>query len=295
MDVKVAKNAGFCGGVNRAFLMVKKEFKKKEKRRRILILGSLVHNENVMSIIKQWGIEKIKTLRSVRNGDIVIITAHGVSKERINKIKAKGAKVFDVTCPNVSKVHRSAFDYYNQGYAIIIYGDRKHKEVKGINGWCKNKAMIVGSRKETEELARKIEKSRKKSPILIVSQTTQNINQFEQAAQIIKQAAKEAKRKVKVINTICSATFLRQSEAKTFAKNNGGIVVVGGKKSANTRQLWKIAKKQNKNVIWIDKLNISAKKRIKNAFKGVKKAGILSGASTPNWDIKETVIYLKSL
>jgi (E)-4-hydroxy-3-methyl-but-2-enyl pyrophosphate reductase len=295
MIVRVAKNAGFCGGVHRAFLMVEKEFKRVKRIKRVLILGSLVHNENVTAKIEQWGIRKIKNLRGVSKGDIVIITAHGVSKERIAKIRSKGAKVFDVTCPNVSKVHKTAADYFRRGYQIIIFGDRKHKEVRGINGWCNNRASIVANQKEINGVLRSISNSKKKNPILFVSQTTQNINQFDQVAEKIKKVAKQAGRRVKVIKTICDATFMRQSEAKNFAKNNGSIVVVGGKKSANTRQLWKIAKKQNDKVIWIDKLDKAAKNRIKKLLVGVKKVAILSGASTPHWDIEETKKYLQSL
>lgn len=295
MIVKVAKNAGFCGGVNRAFVMVKKKFKNSKSKPRVLILGSLVHNENVAAVIGGWGIKKINTLRSIKKDDIVIITAHGVSKERIQKIKDKGATVFDVTCPNVSRVHRSVSEYVKKGYDIVIFGDRKHKEVKGINGWCKNKAKIIENEKEMKSLAKTIARSKKNKPILVVSQTTQSITLFDIAAKMITKAGSQAKRKVKIINTICDATLLRQREAKEFAKNYDGIVVVGGKKSANTRQLWKIAKNQNKNVFWIEELNMMAKNKIKTAFKNAKKVGVLSGASTPHWDIDETVNFLKSL
>lgn len=295
MVVQVAKNAGFCGGVHRAFLMVEKKFKNSKNKPRALILGSLVHNENVTSVIEKWGIKKIKNLRNVKKGDVVIITAHGVSSDKIRKIKEKGARVFDVTCPNVSKVHKTVSEYNKKGYIIAIYGDKKHKEVRGINGWCNNKAYIIGNRTEIQRFVKKLEKDKLHKPILLVSQTTQNINKFDQAAEAIKKAARETQSKVKIINTICSATFLRQSEAKKFAKNNGGIVVVGGKKSANTKQLWKIAKQQNKNVIWIDELNEGTKKRIKKALSGVNKVAILSGASTPNWDIAAAVKFIKSL
>lgn len=295
MIVRVAKNAGFCGGVNRAFLMVEKQFKKPNNSKRILILGSLVHNENVTAKIEQWGIRKIKNLRGVKRGDTVIITAHGVSRKRIAQIKSRGARVFDVTCPNVSKVHRTVSDHFKRGYQIIIFGDRKHKEVRGINGWCNNRASIIADKAEIENIIKIIKNSIKKRPILLVSQTTQNISQFDAVAEAIKTAGEQSGRKVKVVKTICDATLMRQREAESFAKDDGSVVVVGGKKSANTRQLWKIAKKQNDKVVWIDKLDKGAKNRIRKMLTGTKKAAILSGASTPHWDIEQTRRYLQSL
>jgi small subunit ribosomal protein S1 len=295
MKAKVAKNTGFCGGVQRAFILVENKFKRSKDNKRVLILGSLVHNENVAQIIGSWGIRKIKTFRNVKRGDTVIITAHGVSKLRIDKLKDKGARVFDVTCPKVSKVHRTVSDHYKKGYDIIIYGDRKHKEVKGINGWCNNRAQIVESESEIGKLVKKLKNSKNNKPILLVSQTTQNVSMFKKAGESIKRGAKASGRSVKMINTICSATFMRQAEAKEFAHDLDGIVVVGGKKSANTRQLWKIAKSQNKNVVWIEQLNKMSKNRIKNSLKNAKKAGILSGASTPPWDIEQTAEFMRSL
>lgn len=297
MVVNIAKNAGFCGGVHRAFVLTKKQFAggNKNRKGRVLILGSLVHNENVMSRVEEWGIKKIKTMRCVQKGDTVIITAHGVGEQKIAALKEKGANVFDATCPFVSRVHEHVADYLKKDFEIIILGDKKHKEVKGINGWCRNVAKIVATEKEAEELAEKTKKSRSKKPILIVSQTTQNNALFDNVVKILKKAAQAKERKIEAINTICQATSGRQKEALNVSRKSDAVVIVGGKKSANTKQLWKIAKENNKRVIWIEDLNEQTKKSIKKGIGKAKSVGIIAGASTAKWDIDKVKNYLESL
>ncbi|MEA1925990.1 MAG: 4-hydroxy-3-methylbut-2-enyl diphosphate reductase [Patescibacteria group bacterium] len=295
MKVNVAKNAGFCGGVNRAFMLVEKKFRNYKKRNPVFILGSLVHNENVMAVVEKWRIKKIETLRLIKKNDTVIITAHGVSKQKIKSIKKREAIVFDTTCPNVSRVHRCVRWYAEKKFEIIIFGDKKHKEVRGINGWCGKNARIIATKNETKKLARQIVNSNCQRPLLVVSQTTQNVASFSEAVAMLKRAARFAGRTMKTVDTICRATSFRQKEASRISKKNDAVIIIGGKKSANTRQLWKIAKNINKKVTWIDELNDRAKKKIKHLLREADTVGIVSGASTPKWDIDKTVAYLKTL
>ncbi len=295
MKVDLAKYAGFCGGVARAFVIVEKEFRGRSPRKkgRVLILGSLVHNEGVMKKIEEMGIKKIKNLRSVKKGDTVIVTAHGVGEKVIQKIKERGAKVFDATCPKVKQVHNHARDYFKKGHEVVIFGDRGHKETKGINGWCDNRALIVEDPVEAKKVEKILEKKRQKKPIVFLQQTTQSLSEFEKIKEILKKIAKKQGRKLKIIKTICIATASRQPEAKIIAKRNDCVLVVGGKNSANTKRLWLVAKKENKNVLWIESLGEKEKRKIKNKFKNCKKVGVLSGASTPKWDIEEAVEFLR--
>lgn len=295
MKVNIAKHVGFCEGVQRAFVLVEKQFKNKTLKGQVLILGSLVHNNNVMNIIEKWGIKKIKSIRPVKKGDTVIITAHGVSKKRIDTIKKRGAKVFDATCPKVSKVHRNVFDRTRKNFQVMIFGDKFHKEVKGIKGWSGGQVEIVDSIPETKELAQKIISSRSKRSLLLVSQTTQNVDDFNEVTKKLKDATKMAKRKFEVMDTICRTTEIRQKEVANLAKGNDAVIVVGGKSSANTKQLCAIAKKINQKVVWIEQLDKFAKRKIKRAIKRAKSIGIVSGASTPSWDIDKVAVFLKSL
>lgn len=294
MKVNLAKNCGFCGGVRRAFSIVKKEFKDKSFKGRILILGSLVHNENVMDVIKQWGIKKIKTPHSVKAGDVVIITAHGVRKDVIEQILAKGCKLFDATCPKVSVIHKKVMDHHERDFEVVIFGDREHKEVKGINGWCNGKANVVSNLADARALSKKWTTEEDKSPIIIVSQTTQNFDHYQRACNVLFKGAHNANREIKSIDTICDATSSRQKEAREVAKKNDAVVVVGGKNSANTRRLWHIAKKINPLTVWIEELQRDTVSKIKKITKKAKSVAIISGASTPHWDIQKVAVFLRN-
>lgn len=293
MKVNLSKNCGFCGGVHRAYAIVKKEFEGKPIKRRILILGSLVHNENVMGTVKKWGIEKIKTLRSIKAGDVVIITAHGVGKDVMEQVVEKGCKLFDATCPKVSIIHKKVAQYHNKGFKVVIFGDSKHKEVKGINGWCENKAHVVSNLADAKTLARKWKTSKDKKPIIVVSQTTQNSEKYCQVCNILYKGAEKANRRIISIDTICDATSSRQKEAKEAAQSNDAVVVVGGKKSANTRRLWSIARSINPLTVWIEDLHKETIRKIRKTIKGAKTVAVISGASTPQWDIKRVEDFLQ--
>lgn len=293
MKVNLAKNCGFCGGVHRAYAIVKKEFEGKPLKNRILILGSLVHNENVMGTVKKWGIEKIKTLKSIKAGDVVIITAHGVGKDVMEQVVDKGCKLFDATCPKVSIIHKKVAQHHKKGYKVVIFGDNEHKEVKGINGWCENEAHVVSNLSEAKALSRKWQKTRGKKPIIIVSQTTQNAEKYSRVCEVLFSGAEEVGRKIVSIDTICDATSSRQKEAKEAAQANDAVVVVGGKKSANTRRLWSIAKSINPLTVWVDDLHGEAMSKIRKITKKAETVAVISGASTPSWDIKKVEVFLQ--
>lgn len=287
MKCKIAKTAGFCGGVRKAFLMVEKEFKGKVNGQRVLIFGSLVHNENVMKIVSGMGIQKIDSLDLVQEGDTVVITAHGVGKDILEEIERRGAEVFNATCPKVSMVQRCARDYFKKGFQVVIFGNKEHKEIKGINGWCENKAIIVADFKEIEKLVNEIGSGKIEKPILFISQTTQNIDNFNKAKKILKDTANEFRVEIEIIDTICRATFVRQKEALELAKEKDTIVVIGGRSSSNTKELWKIVKKENQKSIWIEDPSELNEKMNQEIIAGAKSIGIISGASTSTDDIKE--------
>lgn len=294
MKYKVAKTAGFCGGVQKAFLMVKKEFEGNlEKYSRVLIFGSLVHNDNVMKVVSEMGIKKIDSLEGIRKGDVVIITAHGVSKKIFEEIEAKGAQVFDATCPKVTMVQECAQDYFKKGFQIVIFGDKEHKEVKGINGWCENSAHIVADFKQLDEFISKIKNGSVKGPILLISQTTQNIANFEKAKAILVEAVKEEGVTIEVVDTICRTTFVRQKEAFEIAREMEMVIVIGGRSSSNTKQLWKIVSNENKNTIWIEDPSELQDRRVVEMLKETESVGIVSGASTSLDDIEKVKSILE--
>ncbi len=294
MNYKIAKTAGFCGGVKKAFLMVEKRFKGKVNGERIFILGPLVHNENVMKTIAEMGIKRIDSIDSLEKGDVVIITAHGVGRDVFDKIKNKGAKAFDATCPKVSMVQNCAREYFEKCFEVVIFGDREHKEIRGINGWCENKATIVANFEEVNKLIAEIEKGRIKKPILLISQTTQNINNFEKVKKMLTEAVNKQKGTIEVVDTICRATFVRQKEALEIARDMDAVIVIGGRSSSNTKQLWRIVQKENPKTIWIEDPVELKMKENQEFIKNAKSIGVVSGASTSTNDIEKVSEIVKN-
>ncbi len=294
MNYKIAKTAGFCGGVKKAFLMVKEEFENKEKKGRVFILGSLVHNNNVMKTVRNMGIEKVNSLEEVAKGDTVIITAHGISKKVFEQIEEKGAKVFNATCPKVTMVQECAKEYFEKGFQIVIFGDKDHKEMKGINGWCENSAKILANFEEVDEFILGIEKNSEQKPILLISQTTQNIANFNKVKKIVTEAINSKHGIIEVVDTICRATFVRQKEVFDIAREMDAIIVIGGRSSSNTKQLWKIVKKENSKTVWIEDPSELRNHDFKKILDSASSVGIVSGASTSLEDIEEVKNIVES-
>jgi len=193
MKIIIAKNAGFCGGVRRAYELVKRELHLKAPKRssNVFILGSLVHNEGVSQEVESWGIQKIKNLRPVKKGDVLIITAHGAPKEVYEKITQKGAKIFDATCPKVSLIHKIVKRSCATGTKVVVFGDKKHKEVKGILSWAGKKAEVIKDLKEAKEVWKRLEnKAKKEEKLLLVSQTTQPFMEFDKVKEFFKSTNK---------------------------------------------------------------------------------------------------------
>jgi 4-hydroxy-3-methylbut-2-enyl diphosphate reductase len=284
MKITLSRYAGFCDGVARAFAMVEKIAKNPETKKPIFVLGSLIHNNDVLSRIESWGVRKLdlETLKKTSGKKIgtLVVTAHGVGPEIYALAKRKGINLMDTTCPRVMKVQRLAKLFSDRRYQIVIVGEKEHKEVKGIFGWSRNKARVVETRKELKNL---VLNSKKK--ILVISQTTQNRDFVEWSGRYMQKKYPQAE----VMGTICEATHNRQEEAKKMAKENDAMIVIGSPESANSTQLWKISKKINKKAYFIER----ASQLKKNWISGMKKIGVTAGASAPDWIIEEAVKYLK--
>lgn len=259
MKVICAENMGFCFGVKRALNMVLNE-------RDACTLGQLIHNPQVVEMFEKKG---IKVVNSIDEADkTLIITAHGISKSIIEKAKEKGLRIIDTTCPIVKKVHDLAKEFNKKKYKIILLGDKKHSEVKGIVSNAKD-VIILSSDEEVRKL--KFDKA------CFLSQTTQSLKKFNEIADILKKNIPD----LKVFNTICDATKKRQDSALKLAKKVDMMIVIGGYNSANTKMLSQICSK------------IVETKHIEKAgelddmwFNGKNLIGLTAGASTPDWVIK---------
>lgn len=292
MKITVAKNAGFCFGVKRAYDLAC-ACPVRKKCSDIYILGKLVHNDDVCRDLTSRGIREIKSLNDIKDGTI-IFTAHGVGPGLYEKASQKGLKIIDTTCPKVMKAQRLAKNYTQKGYQVIIFGDKKHKEVRGIKEWSRNKAKIIRSLKEAKKL--KLDKNKK---YCLISQTTQNVEEFRKIKNYLTRELEANEKRIRTnklknfifFNTICDSTDDRQEEVQKLAKSNEVVIVIGGRDSANSRRLYEIAKSINPKTYFVE----NAKQLKKDWLKGGNKIAISAGASTPEWVIKKVVDKIKKI
>ncbi|MFA5115297.1 MAG: 4-hydroxy-3-methylbut-2-enyl diphosphate reductase [Candidatus Omnitrophota bacterium] len=278
MKINLAKSSGFCFGVKRAIEIAAETAKGNKK---VFMLGDIVHNEDVSRQVRKKGI--IKTSRLIKGkGRILLIRAHGTSATVIQKARALGYEIVDATCPMVKEIHRIAKDMEKKGYRIIIIGDKKHDEVRGITGQLKTPALVIDNPKGIPaSIIKKLKK------IAVVVQSTQNIENVDRIMKPLKKLTGE----LKFFNTICRPTTVKQQEIKKMPSGNDVMIIIGSASSANTRRLYEISKSQNPRSFWVN-----SRKEIKlRWFKDAKTAGVTAGASTPDWRIKEIVGYLKRL
>lgn len=270
LRIVLAKTAGFCFGVDRAVNIVYDSVKKNKK---ICTLGPVIHNPQVVEDLQQKGVFVINSLRElVQRDTTVVIRTHGIPKEEYEYLQEHAIDYIDATCPYVKKIHTIVNKYYQQGYKIIIVGDRRHPEVIGINGWCGNSAVIIGSAQEAADLAFEPD-----SKLCIVSQTTLNRSLWEAVLAAL------SGYECLVYDTICSATNERQTEAEEIAARVDSMIVIGGKNSSNTKKLVEVclAHCPTYHVENAGQLDLAL-------FRG-KKVGITAGASTPAYIIKEVI------
>ncbi|MGB9809579.1 MAG: 4-hydroxy-3-methylbut-2-enyl diphosphate reductase [Caldanaerobacter sp.] len=281
MKILIAEHAGFCFGVKRAIEIAYEELGKGEKTK-LYTLGEIIHNPQVVKDLAKRGVEVLeeKDLYKLSKGDRLIIRSHGISKKLYNFLEQKGVEVIDVTCPFVKKVQNIVEEYYKKGYDIVIVGDKNHPEVIGVNGWCDDKAYIVNSVEEAENLPF-FER------LCAVSQTTLIEKHWEEILQVLRRKAKE----FVYFNTICDATQKRQEAADSLSKEVDVMFVIGGKHSSNTQKLRKICEKNCKNTYHIE----SADEIMEEMIKEHEVIGITAGASTPDYVIDEVINKIKSI
>lgn len=277
MEIIVAKSAGFCFGVKRAVDMA---FDNKDKTN-IFTYGPIIHNEVVTGKLADEGIYVLDDMNEVENNNVqhLIIRSHGVGPEIYNVSNEKGIKIIDATCPYVKKIHNYVKKYHDNGYSIIIAGNKVHPEIIGINGWANNTCIIVKNVEELKQISLNDDK------YLLVAQTTYKRELVEQ----IKEYLKSKNINFEYINTICSATRERQDEVVELAKVVDCMLVLGSSSSANTAKLKEISAEHCDNTHCIN----SYKEIDKAWLKGVNKVGITAGASTPQEVIDEVVKYIK--
>ncbi len=239
--------------------------------------GPLIHNPQVLELLEERGVKILKDIPEKQSGT-VIIRAHGVPPVHKEKLRLAGAKVQDATCPHVVKVQVIIKKYLKQGYATVIIGDRNHAEVEGLMGFAGNLGRVVSNRNDVDSL-------QLDGPYIIVSQTTQDENTFEELSSLVLARFPGGR----VFNTICDATHKRQEEVRSLCRDVQAMVVVGGKNSANTKRLAEIAEGKGCPVFLVeteDELDLEALSKYECV-------GVTAGASTPTWMISRVVRILE--
>lgn len=277
MKLLIAKYLGFCTGVNRAYKLALKTAAKGEP---VYMLGYLVHNQKVIDELKSKGIQTVKDLKEIPKEatGYLMISAHGLAPDAYEKAEKSGLKLIDTTCPWVKKPQQLAKQLVDEGYHLVIVGDRNHTEVAGIMGWAGNKAQVIEGLKD-------LKKVKFHEKMGVIAQTTQSMAHFEDIVNALASKTNE----LKMFNTICDATSKMQRSAVDVAKRSEVMLVIGDAKSANTRRLKELCEETGAKTYQID----SAQALDLNLLKGFDIIGLTAGASTPSYVIEEVISKLE--
>jgi 4-hydroxy-3-methylbut-2-enyl diphosphate reductase len=274
LKIEKADRTGFCFGVRRAINTLEEVAR---ERGGIETLGAVVHNQQVLQKLAKIGVKEVDNVNSIK-GDTVVTSSHGVSPDVEDKIRARKIEIISTTCPFVQRAQVAARRLAESGFFVIVYGDAKHPEVKGILGWAKGKGLATTNEKTVAKL--------KPLPrrLGILSQTTQVPAQFAAFTKKIIDLALNKDSEIRIIDTICHDIRKRQAAALELANRADLMLVVGGRKSENTKVLTKLCLQIT------ETHRIETARGIKSAWlKGKKIIGVTSGASTDESTVDEVL------
>jgi len=281
MKVYIAEEAGFCFGVKRALNIINSLH---EKELEVQVYGQLIHNRSVLDDLKAKGIDCIDSLDQLDPKKTLIIRTHGIPKQVEAYLEKNGIKTIDATCPLVKKLQETIerLNTDSPNTQIVIVGDRDHPEIIAAKSYCPD-AIVINSEEEARSMKRR-------DHIRVVVQTTSDVDFFEHITSILEDKTED----LHIDNTICSATKVRQEAIKKLAPQVDGVIVVGGKNSSNTKKLYNIALKKNKNTFHIEKSSDLYDAHFTGKLKEFRSVGITAGASTPPEEIKKVEKFLKN-
>ncbi|WP_311337628.1 4-hydroxy-3-methylbut-2-enyl diphosphate reductase [Campylobacter ureolyticus] len=274
MKIELADSYGFCFGVKRAIRIA-------ENTKDSATYGELIHNAEEINRLKEhFNVKTLNTMQDLENENSIIIRTHGITKKDLDAFKSQNKKIIDATCPFVSKPQNIVEKMSKDGYDIVIFGDKNHPEVKGIMSYALKNVFVILS---TDELIDK----KISNKVAVVSQTTKKVEEFTKIVSFLITRSKE----VRVFNTICNATLENQKAVEKLAKKADVMIIIGGKNSSNTKQLYLISKQ-----ICSDSYHIENESELeKEWFKGKNLCGISAGASTPDWIIANVSNKIREL
>jgi len=275
MLIKKAKSYGFCFGVKRAVEIA-------ENSQNAVTLGPLIHNPlEIDRLNKNYNVKYVKDIKEIdKNIKRVIIRTHGIPKDKLNKLLEKEVEVIDATCPFVKKPQEIVEEMSEKGYDIVIFGDKNHPEIQGVKSYSvHNRVFVVLDKEELKNI-------KLKEKIATVAQTTRKVDDYLNIVNYLIRNYKE----VRVFNTICNATFENQKAVKELSQEADIMIIVGGKNSSNTKQLFNIASLNTESYL------VENEDEIKPEwFKNKKLCGVSAGASTPEWLVEKIISKIKDM
>jgi 4-hydroxy-3-methylbut-2-enyl diphosphate reductase len=282
MQIIRASDMGFCFGVRRAVEMMEEAAGEVGP---MTSLGSIVHNTQVVDHLRDSGVEVIATLEEL-DARPVAITAHGVAESVIDELRGRGASVVDTTCPIVTRSQQWAKRLAEEGFAVIVFGDPNHKEVRGVLGWAPGRVYAIPTEAEIDTLPHDLP-----SRVGVLSQTTETEARFASFVRTLLERRMDAISELRVINTLCNATTSQQAAARELAHQVDLMIVIGGRESANTRHLADVSREEGCETYHVE----SAGELQAGWLAGHERVGVTAGASTPDDAIDEVVARLEAL
>jgi len=274
MKIELAENYGFCFGVKRAIKIA-------EENSNASTYGPLIHNsKEIARLDKDFKVGLVDDFTRFKTGEKAIVRTHGIVKDELFALLKKGVDVVDATCPYVTKPQEICQEMSEAGYDVVIFGDESHPEIKGVKSYAPYGAIVVTNVEDVKKL-------KLKEKIALVAQTTKKVEDYMAIATYLIPRYKE----VRVFNTICNATFENQDAVGKISMNADVMIVIGGKNSSNTKELFSIAQENCPSSYHIeDETELQ-----ESWFDGKKFCGLSAGASTPDWIIKNVINTIEEI
>ncbi len=274
-EIRLAKTAGFCFGVDRAVNLV---YDLVEKGEKVCTLGPIIHNAQLVADLESKGVKIIENVSDAPEGYTIVIRTHGVERQIVDDIESRGLDYVNATCPFVTKIH-NIVKKESASIPVLVAGDKNHPEVLGIRSYCNGDSFVFKNEHELLEIIQN-QHFDEKSEIICVSQTTFSLEEWKKCEKILKKVCTNCK----IFATICNATSDRQEEAYEISKNSDAMLVIGGRHSSNTCKLQEVSSTNCPSFL------IETADELKDIdLAGYEVIGVTAGASTPSVIIKEVL------
>ena len=280
MQVKLATTRGFCFGVEDAIEIAQRALQE-SKDGRIVALGPVIHNKQVVQELEEAGLNQSTDFERIENGTTILIRSHGASPETFKRAKERNLNVVDATCILVKRAQDVVRQLHEEGYKVVMIGDKNHPEVRGVIGYAPDVVVVD----KGDDLDKAIPY---RDRLGIVAQTT---HAPEHVAEMIGEIAKRPFRELKIVNTLCLEVTRRQEAAVALCDEVDVMFVLGGLHSANTQALARLCREKGKPTYHLETFDDLEPDMVK----GQEVAGVTAGASTPERVITDFVRKLEAI